>query len=252
MHISSPIRLVQFTDTHLLGAKDAVLRGVQPFATLQAVRNHAARRFTAVDGVLLTGDLVNDDAAGYELIRETFSSSAVPVYCTTGNHDLPVEMRRTLAAAPFHLDDHVVLGDWLVVLLDTWLQNNAGGQLGQAQLQRLEALLQAHPQHHTLICLHHHPITMSSHWLDQVGLFDAAAFNDCVARHSQVRGVLWGHVHQALDQMIDGVRYMATPATCAQFLPQSYHFAIDSRPPGYRTLELGVDGTIATEVVWLE
>lgn len=252
MHHRSPIRLVQFTDTHLMGAKHAVLRGVQPFATLQAVREHAAHHFATVDGVLLTGDLVNDDAAGYELIREAFGSSAAPVYCIPGNHDLPFEMQRSLASAPFELRDHVVFGNWLVVLLNTWWQNNAGGQLGQVQLQRLETLLQDHPDHHALICLHHHPIAMSSHWLDRVGLADAGAFRDCLTRHSQVRGVVWGHVHQALDTVIDAVRYMATPATCAQFLPHSYDFAIDARPPGYRTLQLHADGEIDTEVVWLE
>ena len=70
--------------------------------------------------------------------------------------------------------------------------------------------------------------------------------------HSNVRGVLWGHVHQSLDSFVHGVRFMASPATCAQFLPGSVDFAIDNRPPGYRVLELMPDGTIATEVCWLE
>jgi 3',5'-cyclic-AMP phosphodiesterase len=59
-------------------------------------------------------------------------------------------------------------------------------------------------------------------------------------------------VHQALDQFINGVRFMASPATCTQFLPRSADFALDARPPGYRVLELMPDGTIVTEVVWLE
>jgi Icc protein len=45
---------------------------------------------------------------------------------------------------------------------------------------------------------------------------------------------------------------MASPATCAQFLPRSADFAVDRRPPGYRVLELLEDGAIATEVVWVE
>lgn len=248
----SSIRLVQFTDTHLLGGKQAALRGVQPYATLLAARAHAAQYLAASDGVLLTGDLVNDDADGYALIREAFATSPVPVYCLPGNHDLPADMQRTLNGAPFFLNDHVVLGKWLVVFLNTWVQNSAAGKLGDAQLQRLGTLLQTHRQQHTLICLHHHPIAMSSHWLDQVGLYDADAFRACITDHKQVRGVLWGHVHQALDQVIDGVRYMATPATCVQFLPHSYNFATDTRPPGYRTLELNQDGSITTRVMWLD
>jgi 3',5'-cyclic-AMP phosphodiesterase len=85
-----------------------------------------------------------------------------------------------------------------------------------------------------------------------VGLQDAEQFLALVNHYSNVRGVVWGHVHQALDCLIAGVRYMASPSTCAQFLPGSDDFAIDNRPPGYRILELMPDGTIATEVVWLD
>jgi Icc protein len=93
---------------------------------------------------------------------------------------------------------------------------------------------------------------MGSSWLDRVGLRDALDFTTCIAKHANVRGVLWGHVHQALDTVIDKVRYMSTPSTCAQFLPNSTQFAVDNKPPGYRTLELLPDGKIITHVNWLE
>jgi Icc protein len=48
------------------------------------------------------------------------------------------------------------------------------------------------------------------------------------------------------------VRLLATPSTGAQFLPGSDNFAIDTRPPGYRTFTLGADGSLHTEVVWLK
>jgi Icc protein len=64
--------------------------------------------------------------------------------------------------------------------------------------------------------------------------------------------VLWGHVHQASDRTRGDVRFLSAPATCSQFLPSSDFFAIDSRPPGMRWLELHPDGRIDTTVVWLE
>jgi 3',5'-cyclic-AMP phosphodiesterase len=140
----------------------------------------------------------------------------------------------------------------VVVMLDSCIQNDAGGRIGVDQMSYLRQVLRAHRNHHVLVCLHHHPISMRSEWLDQVGLYDAGEFMSIVREHANVRGVLWGHVHQSLDSFIDGVRFMASPATCAQFVPGSAEFAIDDRPPGYRVLELMPDGTIATEVCWLE
>ncbi len=245
------LKFLQITDTHLLGDRDGLLRDVPTFATLQAVQAHAAGHFRNPDGVLLTGDLVQDDAAGYALIREAFEDSSVPVYCIPGNHDLPDAMYESLNQSPFVLDDHRVIGNWLLILLNSWQPHSAGGSLGDKQRLRLETLLTQHADHHALICLHHHPIAMHSDWLDKVGLQDAAAFEQCLQRHDNVRGVVWGHVHQNLDVQRNGVRYMATPSTCAQFLPNSAGFAVDSRPPGYRTLTLHPDGSLDTEVIWL-
>lgn len=246
------IKLLQITDTHLLGTRDGLYRGIPSYATLQAVQRHAQHFVDECDGLLLTGDLVQDDAAGYALIHELLHRSPVPVYCLPGNHDLPVDMRRMLADPPFVHDDHVVINGWLIIMLNSWKPRSAAGELGKAQLERLDELLNQHRNLHTLVCLHHHPIAMRSEWLDRVGLHDGDAFRACIERHAQVRGVLWGHVHQELDQYIGSVRYMATPASCSQFLPHSDGFALDNKPPGYRTLALQADGGIQSEVVWLD
>lgn len=248
----SSLRLVQFSDPHLFGQPQGSLRGVATLPALQAAVAHAERHFPTRDAVLLTGDLVQEDAGGYSLLRDTFVASREPVYCLPGNHDLPDAMNRVLDGAPFQVGGALEAAGWLVVLLDTWQPDSAGGRLGQQQLKALDEQLSAHSGLHVLLCLHHHPIPMDSEWLDQVGLEDAAEFLELVSRHPQVRGVLWGHVHQALDRFVNGVRFMASPATCAQFLPRSDDFALDRRPPGYRVLELLPDGSIATEVVWVE
>lgn len=250
--MTNSLRLVQFSDPHLFGSASGSLRGVATLPALKAAIEHASRYFPARDAVLLTGDLVQEDAGGYALLRETFLSSQEPVYCLPGNHDLPDEMSRVLQGGPFQVGGTATAAGWLLVMLDTWQAGSAGGRLGKEQLAALETLLDRHAHLHVLLCLHHHPIAMDSQWLDQVGLEDAAEFLALVERCPQVRGVLWGHVHQALDRFVNGVRYMASPATCAQFLPRSHDFALDRRPPGYRVLELMPDGSIATEVVWVE
>lgn len=246
------LRIVQFTDTHLSGDPAATLRGVACLPALRAAIDDAHYRCPNPDAILLTGDLVQDDPAGYRLIRQVFGGSTVPVLCLAGNHDLPEQMREHLSCAPFKVGGETAFGDWLIVMLDTWIDHSANGRIGTAQLDRLRGVLNTHRSQHVLICLHHHPVEMRSRWLDRVGLEDSDEFLEIVRTHANVRGVLWGHVHQSLDSFVNGVRFMASPATCAQFVPNSEDFALDNRPPGYRLLDLMPDGSIATEVVWLE
>jgi 3',5'-cyclic-AMP phosphodiesterase len=245
-------RLIQFSDMHLFGDATEQLRGVASLPALQAAVADAARRCHNPDAILLTGDLVQDDPNGYRWVRHVFGGSQVPVLCLSGNHDVPEHMRSTLDHAPFQVGGEAQFGKWLVVMLDTWVAGTAAGKVGSDALAHLREVLTTHRNKHVLVCLHHQPIAMRSEWLDHVGLQDADAFMSLVRQYSNVRGVIWGHVHQALDSFVQGVRFMATPATCAQFLPHSAEFAIDNRPPGYRVLELRPDGSIATEVVWLE
>lgn len=250
--VMKPIRLIHFTDTHLTGDPAAIIRGVASLPALRAVIDDAHHRCEHPDGILLTGDLVQDDPAGYPLIRRLFGGSNVPVLCLAGNHDLPDQMRSELNRAPFQVGGKAQFGGWLVVLLDTWVANAAEGRVGDTQLSWLRETLQAHRDHHVLVCLHHQPIRMQSEWLDRYGLQDDQEFVEIVSANPNVRGVLWGHVHQSLDSFVAGTRFMATPATCAQFLPHSREFAFDDRPPGYRLLDLQPDGSITTEVIWLE
>lgn len=55
-----------------------------------------------------------------------------------------------------------------------------------------------------------------------------------------------------MDRIHRGVRVLATPSTCIQFLPDSDDFALDQVTPGWRYLELTATGDIITQVERLE
>jgi Icc protein len=245
------MRLLQFTDPHLYADRQGRLRGVETLAALHKVIEHAQANHWPCDGILATGDLVQDDPGGYATFREVFDSLGVPIYCIPGNHDDLPAMRAALTAAPYQMGGTIRNGAWQVVLLDSCIDGEAGGHLSATSLDALDRALTAGRDLHALVCLHHQPIPMGSRWLDQVGLANGPDFLATLDRHRNVRGVLWGHVHQAYDGDRKGVEFMSTPSTCAQFLPGSEHFELDRRPPGYRWLELGADGTISTRVVWV-
>lgn len=248
----SVVRLTHFTDPHLYGGELESLRGVATLPALNAAIAHAQARDWPPDAVLVTGDLVQDDPAGYPHFRRVFGALDLPVLCLPGNHDEPRAMKRELSGAPFVLGGHVDLGRWRIVLLDSCIPGSASGALSAQALTQLEEALQSADGRHCLVCLHHHPVPMSSRWLDRVGLTNATEFLHTLDQHKNVRAIVWGHVHQSYDGLRKGVRMLATPSTCAQFLPHSDDFAVDRRPPGYRTLELRSDGSLLTEVVWVE
>ena len=248
----APTRIVQFTDLHLYGAADGRLRGIATLPSLEAAIAAARAGEAPWEAVLLTGDLVQDDPAGYQHVRRLFGASPVPVYCIPGNHDEPGPMRAALAAEPFRICGSARHGEWLFVMLDSYQHGLAAGRLGDSELARLDAALAAHADQHALVCLHHHPVAAGSRWLDTVGLENGAALFEVLDRHRNVRAVLWGHVHQAYDGERRGVRLLGTPSTCAQFRPGVDHFAIDQRPPAYRWLELHADGRVESAVVWVD
>src|SRR5262245_17574844 len=248
----SVLRLVQFTDTHLYASETESLRGVETLPALVRALTLAQARDFPVDAILATGDLVQDDPGGYAHFRRLFGSLGAPVLCIPGNHDEPDALRRELAGRPFVIEGAFDLGMWRIVLLDSCIRGSARGRISAETLARLDAALGSAGARHALVCLHHHPVSMSSQWLDEVGLENADEFFATIDRHRNVRAVVWGHVHQSFDALRKGVRLLATPSTCAQFLPRSDTFAVDVRPPAYRRFELHPDGTLVTEVVWVD
>ena len=242
------LHLLHLTDTHIYA--DAELRfgamDTRP-SFLDCLQRASASG--PYDAVLLTGDLAAEAETGaYRWLIDAMRNVAVPVLCLPGNHDHERTMVATLAAAAWQVCEHTVFGRWLIVMLNSRVDDAPHGMLAAAELERLATLLADHREHHTLVCLHHHPIAINSAWMDTMGLRNAAAFWSIVDRHPQVKAVLWGHIHQNYDRFRGHVRLLATPSTCVQFAPRSKGFAIDRRAPGYRRLQLDPAGGMATVI----
>ncbi|MET0279811.1 MAG: 3',5'-cyclic-AMP phosphodiesterase [Steroidobacteraceae bacterium] len=246
-----PLRLVHLTDPHLYTDPAGRLRGVPTLPALQAVLAAARAEIEACQAILVTGDIVQDDPGGYEHFRVELGGLSRPVLCVPGNHDDLPAMRAALSAPPFQLDGTWDIGAWRVVLLNSMVPGETGGRLAAASLAFLEQALASAPDRHALICLHHHPVRVRSRWLDDIGVANGQQFTDLLQRFPRARTVLFGHVHQQLDEMADGVRMIATPSTCSQFKPLSDEFATDDAPPAWRTLTLHADGRVETALKWL-
>lgn len=254
MAAARSLRLLHITDTHLFEDASAELYGLRTADSLEAVLDAAmAEAGGRLDAILATGDIAEDGRRGsYERFRDRLALLGVPVLCLPGNHEDPGVMADVLSGPNMQYCGSARLDGWRLVMLDTHLPSKPGGWLSDGELARLDRELEAAGGDHVLVCLHHQPVPMGSAWLDAVGLGNADDFLSCLARHGNVRAVLWGHVHQASDRVHDGIRMLSTPSTCAQFEPATTRCVMDLEPPGYRWLELGPDGTIDTRVGWVE
>lgn len=255
MTASSRLQTVlQLSDTHLHATADSRMRGVTTSETFAAVIEQARRDARwPPQAILVTGDIVQDESrAGYQRFRAMLEPLDVPVYCIPGNHDDPKLMDEQLSGGRFQVGGSARLDGWELILLNTFLTGEDAGGLGEARLDALIARLKALVDQHVLICMHHQPLPMGSAWLDGVGLRDAERFLGIVDAFDNVRGVVWGHVHQASDRIRHDVRFMSAPSTCSQFKPNSEFFVLDDKPPGMRWLHLGANGSIDTAIAWLE
>lgn len=244
------LRFIQITDTHLFDRADGTLHGVNTADTLAAVVAELRARGPRLDGILATGDLSHDGGTpAYRRLVALLRPLDAPVYCLPGNHDALSAFACLLKGARTRSGGRLLAGNWQLVFLDSAVPGAVHGHLRPAELARLETALREHPDRHAVICLHHQPVPVGSAWIDRSMLDNAAAFFDIVDRHAQVRGILWGHVHQAFDAMRNDVRLLASPSTCVQFKPDCDGFTLDAAPPACRWLELHEDGGIDTGVV---
>lgn len=243
------VRIVQLTDTHLKAATGGELLGLDTDYSLSAVVDLVNSEYAQPDLILGTGDLADAGAGdAYRRLIGYFDQVSPHHYWLPGNHDLRDVMADV--GGPERLAGEIRIGNWQIIMLDSQLPGQVGGHLGEPELTRLKACLadESASDLHVMICLHHQPIPVGCEWLDEQMVADAPAFFDLVDDHPRVRAVLWGHVHQALDERRAGKLMMCTPSTCVQFLPGQEDFAVDTRSPGYRWLELDADGSIRTGV----
>jgi len=228
------ILLVQLTDPHLFAESDGRLLGLATASSLQQVIELVRKEQPKIDLLLATGDIAQE-------------ASLAAYRWTAGNHDCMQTLQQACLGTD-RLDPVTDIGHWRIILLNSALPGEAYGYLADEELARLEYALSEAPKRHCLIALHHHPVDVGCAWLAPIGLRNSAALFNCIKRFSQVRLILWGHVHQPFAQQCGKLHLLATPSCSIQFAAHSEDFKISREAPGYRWLRLFADGQIKSGV----
>jgi Icc protein len=247
-NLQQPIQLVQITDSHLGDQPSEPLLGMDTDASLEHVLQLVSQERDHIDVLLATGDISNGGSvASYQRFQQRTQQLASKALWLPGNHDQLPAMQQAVATGD-ELTTCVEIGNWQIVMMNSSTPGEVGGHFTPEEMKFLRDCLEQSTGRYVLICLHHHPIKIGSDWLDEQQLANSDEFFALLDEFDHVRGVLWGHIHQPINQIRKGVQLMATPSSCVQFAPGSPSFKLSRLNPGYRWLELYADGRLETEV----
>lgn len=241
------LRILILSDAHLFGTRNTALFGVDTYRALSVTVEQIKASEKTFDLLVALGDLSEDGSAeAYGDFDALTSSLAGSVIWVRGNHDdfstLQQDLLSSYCKPEWHRDP------WHFIFLDTTLRGKDEGRLGPGEMDRLREFLGKHPDGYILIFMHHQPMLVGSAFIDDLALQDRDQFLNLVAGFRNVKGIVFGHVHQQVDLIYHGMRMLSVPATSMQFKPNSEQLDFDSLQHGYRVLTLSPDGHLRTTV----
>lgn len=174
------------------------------------------------DAVLVTGDLVDSGKLKeYERFRNICDQLKMPYYLIPGNHDDRANMRRAFPDHDYLGEQGFIqysLDEWpvRVLMLDTNIPGEPGGELCAERLGWLEQQLHDQPHKPTMVCLHHPPFRTGMVKMDNMGLADKQNFGEIIGRFNNIERVLCGHLHRLIQKKFYGTVAMICPSTAHQ------------------------------------
>lgn len=248
--------LVQLSDPHI----GATWAEPDPVAGLRVAVEAVGALRPAPEAVIVTGDLAdNQTDAEYELVRELLERVDAPHWVLPGNHDDRAALRRHFGlpgAGNEPVQYTADVGPLRVVMLDTSVPGEDYGSFDAERLAWLDTILSEAGDAPTLLAMHHPPILTGMPAMDAIGLpeADRLALGEVVARHSQVRRIVCGHIHRAIAGELAGRSVIVVPSTYVQM---RLDFASDriqldpEEPTGYAIHAL-LEGELVSHIQPLE
>jgi Icc protein len=243
------MNIIQITDCHLFSGNQKVgYNNINPYQSLQHILAEVKLRQPNV--LLVTGDISGDGSGqSYQHFSELLNEAGINcrIGIIPGNHDNQAQMKTHIDSDYLWLNQYrlILPNRWHIHLLDTQYQY-AIGQISESNLASLTEYLNLHCNDYHLLAAHHHPIPCNG-WMDKHEWTNRQEFNAVVAANPSIKGVVYGHIHTAIEQQKNQCLYMACPSTCWQFATET-SFATSDLLPGYRVIKLLDNGQIVTSI----
>ncbi len=248
------LKFIQITDTHLLDDINGVFRGINTKNSLQSVLSECIETYPEIDFILITGDISQTgNVASYSIFRSIIQDIRVPIYCVPGNHDSPQLLQEIVSHSPTHSINTIDFGETTLVLINTCVDNKHHGLIGEQNLTQLKKILNSKNKQSFIIAIHHPPIKVNSKWLDKLSLFNQDEFINLLKHYEAYIVVLFGHIHQEINQKLSNIHLLSTPSTCHQFKTNSDVMqCLLEPPPAYRFVELKNSGVSTTKIHFIK
>ena len=263
---TEPVYFVHISDSHFGPTAAYERHGYRPQPCVERAVEIINNLPTRPDFVVHTGDVVTDpDEEAYRRATAVFQQLQMPVYFVTGNHDRSRDIKQYMQLGPnqpLTTDPDVLsyafeVKGYRFVVLDGRGSDEIDphGVLSAAQMQvvRAEATAVGPP---LTIFVHFPTLPMNSIWMDKnMPLLNGAAFHEALLpARDRLRGVFYGHVHQSMQTLKDGIVYTAVPSLFAQFTAWPQDDFVREDPdylPGFNFVHLLPEQTIVHQHTFL-
>ena len=227
MAISPMLTFLHISDTHINPDPQYIkfYADVTPLVGAKALVHHINNLPFDVDFVLHTGDVAYDpDPEAYAMCREILGQIKYPVHYVAGNHDdsptlQHMQLDRIDPRSSLHYAFEVN-GVQIVVADSNGPTDPPAGYITDSQLEWLNGLCRAGDERPMVIAVHHNVLPVGVPWLDNyMGIQNGIMFHEAILpAKDRIRGVFFGHVHQNIEVIKDGILYTSCLSSWAQFM----------------------------------
>ncbi len=228
---------IQISDSHIDDEK--IVWGIDSQKNLTSIVESISNR--AFKALVISGDLThNGTDSSYIKFKEIIKPINNQITILPGNHDNKFNLSR--AFDQYYLKN-LTIDDWEIISMDSVQDFKNSGKLSKKALQLLSDQILTSTKKFIVLCLHHPPVSMESEWDDNKSLENSNDLFNTIDQFITVKAIIWGHAHQGSEFIRNGVKLFSCPSTALQFN--------GPKKIGYNHFNLGGDGDINCETVWL-